>query len=88
MFYLQFIRIQRGLSQAKLAKRTGVVQPTISDFERGRKNPTDAEIQALASALAVTPVDLMKLVDVKPLGDAAAFKDAMQEMRERRAGAR
>lgn len=46
-------RIELGLSQAELAKASGMSQTTISDIERGR-NDGSREIVALAGALRVS----------------------------------
>jgi transcriptional regulator with XRE-family HTH domain len=81
VFYCTFIRIERGLSQRKLATITGIGQPTISDIEHGRTNPNDRERKALAKALGVSIDDLLKPVDAKPLGDGAEFRDAAKELR-------
>ena len=54
---LKRIRESRGLSQAKLAKDSGVSQQLISQIENG-KNTTTKELPKLAAALAVTVSDL------------------------------
>ena len=63
MTNLQLIRIERGLGQPKLARLSGVPQPTISLIERLRLNPTDDELERLARVLEVRPPRvLMRLV--------------------------
>lgn len=42
-----------GLSQATLAKMTGIGQADISRFERGRANPTVSTLAALAHGLGL-----------------------------------
>lgn len=49
------VRNKRGLSQAALADLSGVRQATISDIEQESGNPTLHTIQALMTALKVTP---------------------------------
>jgi ribosome-binding protein aMBF1 (putative translation factor) len=52
-------RAQRGMTQAKLAKKIGTKQSAIARFESGRSNPTFAFVQKLSDALnlkiSVTP---------------------------------
>lgn len=45
------LRTARGLSQAELARRSGVAQADISRFERGQGNPTERTLLALAAEL-------------------------------------
>jgi transcriptional regulator with XRE-family HTH domain len=52
---LKFERIKRNLSQQDLANKTGIPQPTISDIERRRINPTEQELFQLANALLISP---------------------------------
>lgn len=44
-----------GIAQSELARRIGVTQPTISNWEAGRARPRRAEAQRLAAALASSP---------------------------------
>lgn len=59
---LEKIRIQRGLTQAKLAELTGIHKSTISKIERGQiqiDNVTGKNLRKLADALKVTIEDLL-----------------------------
>lgn len=49
-------RLDAGLSQSQLAKRTGLAQPVISQIEEGRKNIT-----------LLTLIRLCKVLDIKTL---------------------
>ena len=50
------LRKQNVLTQAKLAKMSGVPLPTIKDIERGTsRSPRPRTLTALAKALKVTP---------------------------------
>jgi transcriptional regulator with XRE-family HTH domain len=53
---LKFVRINLGLRQRDVAKKTGLPKPYIVNFESGRMNPRPAELQALAKVLGV-PAD-------------------------------
>lgn len=44
-------RVQAGLTQAQLAERSGVPQPNIAAYERGRRRPSTATVERLDSAL-------------------------------------
>jgi transcriptional regulator with XRE-family HTH domain len=52
-------RLDRGLSQEKLAELSGLSQQYISDLERGLRNPTVVTLYELGVALGVTPVELI-----------------------------
>ncbi|GGI34112.1 MULTISPECIES: helix-turn-helix domain-containing protein [Bradyrhizobium] len=53
------LRKQKRFTQEKFADLSGFTQQYISDLERGRRNPTVVSLFQLASALGVTPVDLI-----------------------------
>lgn len=46
-------REQRRLSQGELARRVGVSQPTVSDWENGKTEPTVDNMRSLAVELEV-----------------------------------
>lgn len=60
-------RTAHGLSQAALAARLGVRQPTISRLELGEHNPSIETLERLAGVLGVRFI-----VDVAPRGRAEA----------------
>lgn len=53
------LRKEKGFTQERFAKISGFTQQYVSDLERGRRNPTVVTLFHLASALGVTPVDLV-----------------------------
>ncbi len=57
---LKRIRTARGVTQEKLAEKTGLSQQHISIMEQGRGNPTIVSVALLAEALEVSHVDLMQ----------------------------
>ena len=68
MILLRQEREQKNLSQAELARLSGVKQQTISLIESGdRKNPGVETLAALAVALGCTLTDLYK---PEPAGSA------------------
>ena len=50
---LKVLREWRALTQAQLAERTGLPQPTIALLERGRRKGTLAQWRAIAQALGL-----------------------------------
>ena len=62
---LNFARLRkdRGFTQERFAETSGFTQQYVSDLERGRRNPTVVTLFHLASALGVTPADLVAELD-------------------------
>ncbi len=52
------IRNEKGMTQAELAQKMGVKPQTISQYERGIKNPKPATIKKFADALGVDAAEL------------------------------
>ena len=57
---LRRIRERQVLSQAELAKRSGVSRATIVSLESGRAGAQYGTIRKIAQALGVEPADLME----------------------------
>lgn len=53
------LRKDKGFTQERFAETSGFTQQYVSDLERGRRNPTVVTLFHLASALGVTPADLV-----------------------------
>jgi transcriptional regulator with XRE-family HTH domain len=51
---LESIRNQKGLSQYRLSKITGVSQPYLSGIEAGTKNPTLDKMEQICKGLEIT----------------------------------
>lgn len=60
---LMALRVLAGLSQAELARRSGVSQGHISELEKGDKKASPATIKKLADALAVPMPALISVDD-------------------------
>jgi DNA-binding Xre family transcriptional regulator len=56
---LQRARLRRGLSNAALARRSGVSRPAIAAFERLERGARRATVEKLAEALGCEPGDLL-----------------------------
>jgi transcriptional regulator with XRE-family HTH domain len=65
------MRRQRGVTQVELARRVGLAQPNISDYERGAYFPNAAMIIQIARALGASGDELLGLTpaprDGRPL---------------------
>lgn len=59
MTKLAAIRKSRGLTQIELADKCGWKKSTISDYERGEREPNITKLQVLAKALDCTVSDLI-----------------------------
>ena len=55
---LKKIRSEKGISQQELAKKIGVSQTAIYQWEKGTRTPKIDAIAKLANALAVPPIQL------------------------------
>src|SRR5438128_4581065 len=55
---LRRIRLAAFLSQAELARRSGVHALTVTRLESGRTAPSTRTVRALAAALGVAPAEL------------------------------
>lgn len=63
---LRRLRVERGLSQERLALAAGIDRAYVGRVERGSENVTITTLEAMAIALAVPVADLL----VEPAPDA------------------
>ncbi len=61
---LKFIRETRKMTQAELAKQSGLTQATIANLESGRKDPSIQTLENLARALDIHIATLFSSEDV------------------------
>lgn len=61
---VRMLRAKLQLSQAEVAERAGVSQAYIGKIENGKSNMTLFTLGALASALEVTPNELINETDI------------------------
>lgn len=61
---LRGLREARGWSQSELARRSGIVRPAISNYEAGKREPTDRVLATLATALDFDADDLRRPIKV------------------------
>ena len=55
---LRRLRLERFLSQAELARRSGLSKFTLNRLEAGDQAPTSRTVRLLAAALEVPPAEL------------------------------
>ncbi|MDB5575372.1 MAG: family transcriptional regulator [Bradyrhizobium sp.] len=65
---LRRLRDAKGIRQEKLSELSGFGQQYISDIERGRRNPTVVTLFHIATALGVTPAELVAFDEGEPDG--------------------
>jgi transcriptional regulator with XRE-family HTH domain len=49
-----------GIAQVALARRAGITSSVLSDYSRGRRNPTLKSISALAKAIGREPWEFLR----------------------------
>lgn len=54
------LRAARGFTQAQLSERVNIHPITLSNWERGKREPSSSDIERLAQALSCTPGDLFE----------------------------
>ena len=78
---LSSIRKQKGLTQVELARRTGLTQGLISDYELDKLRPYHEVIARFAMALEVTSDELIGLKKAKN-GDKKASPKIMRRVKK------
>lgn len=64
-------RLQRGMSQADVARRAGITQASLSNYEAGKRDMPLSTFLGVASALNVSLGDLLELPDVIVIRDSS-----------------
>ena len=75
---LRNLRIQRGLTQQKLAKDMHMAQATIGSYEVGRNEPTFQMVQRFADYFNVSPYVLLPFGDIMAETDASIIAEQIQ----------
>jgi transcriptional regulator with XRE-family HTH domain len=78
-------RLARGMTQADLARKSGVSRPNLSAIERGAREVTLKTLRALAMALDVRP-GILADGCAPNLGEGALARDALERVAEAAAG--
>ena len=66
------LREDKALRQVDLEAETGIAQPTLSQIQSGKRNPSLASLAKIAAALGVHPAVL--LLDPRKKKDRAALE--------------
>lgn len=61
--HIRAVRLARGLNQDELAFRAGLHRSHITLLEKGRRDPQLATLYRIATALALTPSQLLDIPD-------------------------
>lgn len=48
-------RLRAGLSQLELARKVGISEPALRNYELGNRNPSEKQIEHIATALDISP---------------------------------
>ena len=75
---LQAIRIDKGLSQGDIERRTGLLRSYLSRVENGHTVPSLATLSKIAGALQVSISELIDPPESKTRRSAALFADKRQ----------
>jgi len=63
-------RLRREMSQAEVAKRAGITQASLSNYENGKRDMPLSTLLGVAAALNVSVGDLLDLPDVIVVRDS------------------
>jgi transcriptional regulator with XRE-family HTH domain len=77
---LKKIREARGLSQADLAKKTGLQPAAVSHFETGNRSPSFDNLRKLSDALGVSVDYLLGRIDEEQHGTGMAAAPRAQQL--------
>ncbi|RLT41475.1 MAG: XRE family transcriptional regulator [Chloroflexi bacterium] len=75
-------RLRRELSQADVARRAGITQASLSNYENGKRDMPLSTLMGVASALNVSLGDLLELPDVIIVRDSLLGR-AVERLRDR-----
>lgn len=75
-------RLRRELSQANVARRAGITQASLSNYENGKRDMPLSTLVGVASALEVSLGDLLELPDLIVIRDSLLGR-AVEQLRDR-----
>ena len=75
-------RLRRELSQADVARRAGITQASLSNYENGKRDMPLSTLVGVAAALNVSLGDLLELPDVIVVRDSLLGR-AVEQLRNR-----
>jgi len=80
---LRQLRLERGITQAKLAEKIGVSPSTVGMYEQGRRQPDVKTIAKIASVLGCSTDELLEIERPNDINDAI---DGFARTLERQSG--
>lgn len=86
---IRALRMAKGLSQAEIARRTGMCRPNVARLEAGKRAPHLNNIARIAVALGVVPSLILSVmdeaeVDMEAMGESEIAPRPSRTKRERR----
>ena len=75
-------RLRRELSQADIARRAGITQASLSNYENGKRDMPLSTLMGVASALNVSLGDLLEVPEVIVVRDSFLGR-AVEQLRDR-----
>ncbi len=75
-------RLRRELSQADVARRAGITQASLSNYENGKRDVPLPTLMGVVAALNVSLGDLLELPDVIVVRDSLLGR-AVEQLRDR-----
>lgn len=82
MDQLKRLRVEKGLSQARLAARAGVDPSTVNQIERGAREASPATLRKLSEALDVSLVDLLEEANSPKAGRRSSLEPSFNDLLE------
>jgi transcriptional regulator with XRE-family HTH domain len=76
-------RLNKGMKQSDLAEKSGVSRVAIGNYERNDRSPGMEQIEAIAKALEINPIDLMGWDEnelSKKISDDLAFETYLSKI--------
>lgn len=76
---IKIIRKKKGITQKELSNKTGLAEATIIRYEKNKFKPNIKQIERIASALGVSPVEIMgtaywdESIDIQSLAKEVDF---------------
>lgn len=82
---IRTLRKSANLTQKELAKKSGMAEITIRKYENQDRQPKIEQIEKIATALEVTPFEILgfdywdKVIDTKELSDSSSLLDSIKK---------
>lgn len=74
------LRESRGMQQKEFAMRIGVSQPTVSEWEHGKKDPSGERLVKIAEMFGITTLEVLG-VPIEPQTKKKPYRPTDEELR-------